>query len=66
MDELGGARAGAVGEILLLDEGDGETAAGRVASDAGAVDAAADHQQIDLGPELFPHLLSSRHGRRSR
>ena len=34
------------GEIVLLAQDDGEAAPGRVARDAGAVDAAADDQEV--------------------
>jgi len=49
VDELGrgGRRAGR--EIVLLHQQDTQAAAGGVASDAGAVDAAADDRQIELG-----------------
>ena len=49
VDELGrgGRRAG--GEIVLLDQEHAKPAAGRVAGDAGAVDAAAHNGEIEVG-----------------
>jgi hypothetical protein len=46
MDQLGGARGGAFREVALLGQGDGETAPGSVAGDSGAVDAAADDEEV--------------------
>ncbi len=48
MHELRGGRRGRTGEIALLGERDAQAAAGGVARDAGAVDAAADDEEIDL------------------
>ena len=45
MDQLAAARGGALGEVVLLAQEDLEAAAGGVAGDAGAVDAAADHER---------------------
>src|SRR5262245_9179560 len=47
MDVLAGARARPLGEIVLLSEHDRQTTAGGIASDAGAIDAAADDEKID-------------------
>ena len=49
MNELRRRRRGAGGEIVLLDQNDAEAAAGGVARDAGAVDAAADDGEIEVG-----------------
>ena len=46
VNELGRARRRAFREVAHLDESDGEAAAGGIAGDGGAVDAAADHQEI--------------------
>ena len=48
VDELRGRRRGAGGEIVLLDQDDAKAAAGGVARDAGAVDAAADDGEIEI------------------
>ena len=45
MDQLGGGRRGAAGEVVLLAQADRQAAPGRVARDAAAVDAAADDQR---------------------
>ena len=47
MDQLAAARRGALGEIVLLAQQHLEAAAGGVAGDAGAVDAAADDDEIE-------------------
>ena len=47
MHQLAGARRGALGKVVLLAEDHRQAAAGRVARDAGAVDAAADHEEIN-------------------
>src|SRR5690606_9476473 len=47
VDQLARRRGGVVGEIVLFAQHDLEAAAGGVAGDAGAVDAAADDQEID-------------------
>ena len=52
MDQLGGGRRGAGGEIVLLDQQHAQAAAGGVARDAGAVDAAADDGEIVVGHSL--------------
>ena len=49
VDELGGARAGPGGEVVALDQGDGEAARRRVERDAGARRAAADDEDVELG-----------------
>ena len=49
VDELGGSGRRAGGEIVLLDQQDAQTPAGGIAGDAGAVDAAADNGQIEVG-----------------
>ena len=62
MDELARARRGAFGEIVLLAQQDGEAAAGGIAGDAGAVDAAADHGEVDqpvIGSAACDRRLSS-------
>ncbi len=45
VDELGRGRRGAGGEVVLLDQQHAQAAAGGVARDAGAVDAAADNRR---------------------
>ena len=52
VDQLGGGRRGAGGEIVLLDQQHAQPAAGGVARDAGAVDAAADDGEIVSRPCL--------------
>ena len=47
MDELAGARRGALRQIVLLAQDDREAAARRIARDAGTIDAAPDDDQID-------------------
>ena len=49
MDELGGGRRGAGREIVLLDQQDAQPAAGGVAGNARAIDAAADNGEIEVG-----------------
>ena len=49
MDELARGRGGRAREIVLLDEQHLEAAPGRIASDAGAVDAAADDEEVVRG-----------------
>ena len=49
VDQLRRLAAGAAREVALLDQRDAEPAHGGVAGDAGAVDAAADHEQIERG-----------------
>ena len=48
MDQFAGTRRRALGQIVLLAQDDRETAARSVPGDAGAVDAAANDEQIDL------------------
>lgn len=48
---LAGGGGGGAGKVALLGEQDAEAAAGGGARDPGAIDAASDHQQIDLGGE---------------
>ena len=59
MDQLRGTRRGGAGQVAAFHQGHRETAARGVARDAGAVDAAADDQQID-GKSGWRHL--GRHG----
>ncbi len=47
MNELAGARRGALREVVLLAQNHREAAARRVPRNARAVDAAADHEEID-------------------
>ncbi len=48
MDQLRGCRRRAGRKIVLLDEHDPQAAAGGVAGNAGAVDAAADDGEIEI------------------
>ena len=48
VDQLGRRRRGVRGEVVLLAQQDARAAAGEVAGDAGAVDAAADDEHVDL------------------
>ena len=48
MDQLGRGGRGAAGEIVHLGEKDAVAAPGRIAGDAAAVDAAADHHDVEL------------------
>ena len=47
VDQLGAGRRGVRGEVVLLAEQRAQAAAGGVARDAGAVDAAADDEQVE-------------------
>ena len=58
VDELGGGGRGAGGEIVLLDQEDAQAAAGGVAGDARAVDAAADDGEVEIGHALIPRFAS--------
>ena len=49
VDQLGRGRRGAGGEVVLLEQQHAQAAAGGVARDAGAVDAAADDGEIVVG-----------------
>ena len=49
MDELGGGRRSAGGEVVLLDQQDAQPAAGGIARDAGPVDAAANDGKVEFG-----------------
>ena len=57
VDELGGGRRRAGREIVLLDQQNAQAPAGGVAGDPGAVDAAADDGEIEVGHH--GHLLNS-------
>ncbi len=46
MDELRRSRRGGTGEIALLHQADGKSAASRIARQAAAIDAAADHGDV--------------------
>ncbi len=48
MDQLRGCRRGAGRKVVLLDEHDLEAAAGGIARDAGAIDAAADDGEVEV------------------
>jgi hypothetical protein len=48
VDELGRFRGGAGGEVVLLDQQDGKAPPGRIARDAGAIDAAADDGEVEV------------------
>ena len=57
MDELAAARGGALGKIALFAEKNAEAPASGIASDAGAIDAPAHDQEIDIiqgGPTRRP------------
>jgi hypothetical protein len=47
MDQLSGARTGALRKVILLAQYDAEAPAGGVAGDTRAIDAAADDEKID-------------------
>ena len=55
VNELGRAAGGPGGEVVLLDEGDGQAAQGGVAGEPAAGDPAADHQNITCA--LFPEKV---------
>ena len=55
VDQLGAGRRGVRGQIVLLAEQHVEAAPRRVPGDAGAVDAAADDEQVDRARHLTPH-----------
>ena len=48
MDQLRGRRRRARGQVVLLEQHDAQAAPGGIAGDAGPVDAAADHRQIEI------------------
>ena len=48
MDEPAAARRRSLGQVALLAQDDAQPAPGGVPGDAGAIDAAADHQQVRL------------------
>ena len=50
VDQLGAAAAGPFGEIVLLDQGGPQSAAGRIERDPASGGAAADHQQVERFP----------------
>jgi 2-polyprenyl-3-methyl-5-hydroxy-6-metoxy-1,4-benzoquinol methylase len=54
MDEATRARAGAGREVVLLDQHRAKSPQGRIAKNAGAGDAAADHQEIELPCRKVP------------
>ena len=56
VDQLGGARRGAAGEVAHLAQEHGQAAAGSVAGDAAAVDAATDDGQVE---DLLSRTCSS-------
>ena len=56
MHQLAAARRGARGEVVLLAQQHRQAAAGGIARDAGAVDAAADDQEVD-GSRLVPIVM---------
>ena len=62
MDELGGGRRSAGGEVALLDQQHLEAAAGGIARDAGAVDAAADDGEIEFGHAKLGFLRAGQQG----
>ena len=53
VDQLGRGRRGAGGEVVLLDQQHAQAAAGGVARDPGAVDAAADDGEVEVGHVLL-------------
>ena len=57
VNQLAGGRRGGAGEIAFLDEQDPEPAPGRIARDPGAVDAAADDEEVVV--RVPPHGLAS-------
>ena len=65
VDQARWARGRARGQVVLLHQGDFEPAQGQVAGDAGADDAAADHQHVERaafeGLERTVALLSNAH-----
>jgi hypothetical protein len=55
VDQLAASRGGVACEVVLFAQHDAEATSGGIARDAGAVDAAADDQQIDrLARVHFP------------
>ena len=64
--QLGGARGGALGPVLRVDDGGGQTTGGRVQGDPSARDAAADHQDVHgvlrHGAEVVVALLCVQRG----
>ena len=52
VDQLGTGRGGVRGQVVAFDEAHAQVAARRVARDAGAVDAAADDQQVEVGRRI--------------
>ncbi len=66
MDQLGGGRGGAGGEIVHLDQQHAQAAAGGVAGEAGAVDAAADDGEVEVGHCAADSLIPMQDGRLTR
>ena len=62
VDQLGGGRRGAGGEIVLLDQQHAKPAPGGVARDPGAVDAAADDGEIEVGHACLLIRQTREHG----
>ena len=62
MDQLGGGRGGAGGEIVLLDQQHAQAAAGGVAGESGSVDAAADDGEVVVGHGLLIRFVPRRMG----
>ena len=52
MDQLGRSRGGRLRQVAALDQQNPPAAAGGVAGDAGAIDAAADDQQVEVGRQI--------------
>src|SRR5215470_8224496 len=68
VDQLGGLRGGAGGEVSLLEQGDGSAAQGEVARYPGAGHAAADHDGVEargVDSVQAGHAISSRTDRRT-
>ena len=66
MDQLGRGRRGARAEVVLLQQQHAQAAAGGVARDAGAVDAAADDGEVVVGHEGLMIRASGQNARTAR
>ena len=62
MDQLGGGRGGAGGEVVLLDQQHAQAAAGGIARQPYTVDAAADDREVVVGHSLLICLGPGRMG----
>ncbi len=58
MDQFAAGTGGMRGEVMLFAQQDAQSASAGITGDAGAVDAATDHQQVDFLHRAFAPCLS--------